>query len=90
MSQPVTYVYYIFNYYRKIFFALCLTDTLPGLVQIYLLICLNSVHLGFQLYLISAKTYKSRSKVVVRLINSICIIGVEVLIMVYNLSWYDK
>lgn len=90
MNQTVTYVYYVFNYYRKIFFALCLTDTLPGIVQIYLLICLNGVHLGFQLYLIIAKTYKSKSKVIVRLINSSCVIAVEALILVYNLSWYDK
>jgi len=76
LSQPVTYVYYIFNYYRKIFFALCLTDTLPGIVQIYLLICLNTVHLAFQIYLIIAKTYKSKSKIIVRLINSLCIIAV--------------
>jgi hypothetical protein len=89
MGQSVTYIYYIFNYYRKIFFALCLTDTLPGLVQVYLLICLNTGHLAFQLYLVSAKTFKSKSKVIVRLINSLCIIAVEILIIVYNLNWYD-
>lgn len=76
MNQSVTYVYYIFNFYRKIFFGLCLTDTLPGLIQIYLLICLNTVHLAFQIYLIAAKTYKSKSKVIVRLINSLCVIAV--------------
>lgn len=74
MSFAVTYVYYVFNYFRKMFFALCLTYSLPGLVQIYLLITLNTIHLAFQIYLIVAKVYLSKSKVLIRIINSLSVI----------------
>jgi hypothetical protein len=90
MTQPVTFVYYVFNYFRKIFFALCLTFSLPGLIQIYLLITLNTVHLAFQLYLVVSKVYLSKSKVVIRLVNSVSVIAVEVLILVYNLGSYEN
>lgn len=88
--MPVTYIYYVFNYYRKIFFALCLTHSLPGLVQIYLLITLNTVHLAFQIYLVVTKVYRSKSKVLIRLINSFSVITVEILILVYNLNSYSN
>lgn len=90
MKKPVTFVYYVFNYFRKIFFALCLTFTLPGLIQIYLLITLNTVHLAFQLYLVVSKVYLSKSKVLIRLVNSISVIAVEVLILIYNLDSYSN
>lgn len=74
MNQKVTYIYYVFNYYRKILFALCLISILPGLIQICLLIILNSLHLAFQIYLVVARTYKSKIKVIIRFINGICVI----------------
>ncbi len=76
MRRPVTYIYYVFNYYRKIFFALCLSNSLPGLVQVYLLITLNIVHLSFQMYLVVSRVYLSKSKVLIRLVNSVSIIMV--------------
>jgi hypothetical protein len=90
MSLPITYIYYIFNYYRKLLFALIILKNLPGLVQIYLLITLNTAHLSFQIYLIFSKVYLSKSKVVIRLINSVSIIIVELLIVVYNLNNYGN
>lgn len=90
ISQKVTYVYYVFNYYRKIFFALCLLSMIPGLVQIYLLIVLNFLHLAFQVYLVVAQTYKSKMKIVIRVTHDICIIAIEVMILLYNLNDYSK
>lgn len=74
MNQKVTYIYYVFNYYRKILFALCLISILPGLIQICFLIILNSLHLAFQIYLVVARTYKSKVKVIIRFINGICVV----------------
>jgi len=74
MSMPVTYIYYIFNYYRKIFFAISLASTIPGLVQIYSLMAFNVTHLAFQIYLIVCEVYRSKSKVVIKFISSVCII----------------
>ncbi len=88
MNQKVTYIYYLFNYYRKIFFAMFVLSIFPGLVQIYLLIILNCLHLAFQVYLVVARTYKSKMKIVIRFINDICIIIIEVLILLYNLNNY--
>lgn len=90
MNQKVTYIYYLFNYYRKIFFAMFLLSIFPGLVQIYLLILLNSLHLAFQVYLVVARTYKSKMKIIIRFINDICIITIQVMILLYNLNNYDK
>ena len=90
MSLPVTYVYYIFNFYRKIFFAICLTSTIPGLVQIYSLITINILHLAFQIYLIVADVYRSKSKVVIKLISSVFIILLEILIVIYNVNDYSN
>jgi len=75
MRQSITYIYYVFNYYRKLFFALCLTYWMPGLIQLYLLLTLNLVHLAFQIYLVVSKTYRSKMKVIIRFINSICIVA---------------
>ena len=88
MNQKVTYIYYVFNYYRKILFALCLISILPGLIQICLLIILNSLHLAFQIYLVVARTYKSKIKVIIRFINGICVIIIQILILLYNLNDY--
>lgn len=90
MDQKVTYIYYVFNYYRKLLFALCLLSIFPGLIQIYLLIILNSLHLAFQFYLVVARTYKSKMKIIIRFINDICIITIEVLILLYNLNDYGQ
>jgi hypothetical protein len=90
MNQKVTYIYYVFNYYRKIFFAMCILSIIPGLVQIYLLIILNSVHLAFQVYLVVARTYKSKMKIVIRFTNDFCIIAIEIMILLYNLNDYPK
>ena len=90
MSMPITYVYYIFNYYRKIVFAVCLTSTIPGLVQIYSFMTFNVIHLAFQIYLIVADVYRSKSKVVIKFISSLCIIVLEGLIIVYNVNNYSN
>lgn len=90
MNHKVTYIYYVFNYYRKIFFAMCLIGALPGLVQIYLLIILNFLHLAFQVYLVVSRVYKSKMKVVIRFTNGFCIIGIEIMILLYNLNDYPK
>jgi hypothetical protein len=90
MSQSVTYVYYIFNFYRKIIFALALSPWLPGAVQIYVMLTLNSLHLFFQLYLIAVRAFNSKMKVIIRLIYSLCVITLEVLILIYNVGTYDS
>ena len=90
MFQPITYVYFTFNYYRKIFFALCLTNTIPGLVQIYLLVTLNVVHLSFTVYLVVHEVYRSKAKVVLKIVNTSCMIILEVLIGVYNVNNYSN
>jgi hypothetical protein len=90
MNQKVTYIYYVFNYYRKVLFAMCLLSIFPGLIQIYFLIILNTLHLAFQVYLVVSRTFKSKMKLVVRFINDICIITIEVLILLYNLNDYSK
>lgn len=90
MNQKVTYIYYVFNYYRKIFFAMCLLGVLPGLIQIYLLIILNSLHLAFQVYLVVSRVYKSRMKIIIRFTNGFCIIAIEIMILLYNLNDYSK
>jgi hypothetical protein len=90
MNHKVTYIYYVFNYYRKIFFAMCLLGALPGLVQIYLLIILNSLHLAFQVYLVVSRVYKSKMKIIIRFTNGFCIISIEIMILLYNLNDYPK
>lgn len=90
MSQPVTYIYYVFNYYRKVFFALSLSQWIPGLIQLYLLLTLNLIHLAFQIYLVASKVFRSRIKIVIRFINSLCILALEFLILLYNLQSHDS
>ncbi len=90
MNQKVTYIYYVFNYYRKIFFAMCLLSSLPGLVQIYLLVILNFLHLAFQVYLVVSRVYKSKMKIVIRFTNGFCIIAIQIMILLYNLNDYPK
>lgn len=74
MSQPVTYIYYIFNYYRKVFFAVCLTSTIPGLVQIYSFMTFNVVYLAFQVYLIVGGIYRSKSKVIIKFLGGVLMV----------------
>lgn len=86
MDKTVTYIYYVFNYYRKICFAAFLLSSIPGLIQIYLLITINTIHLSFQIYLIATKVYLNLAKVIVRFINSFCVIFLEILIVLYNIN----
>lgn len=90
MSQSVTYIYYIFNYYRKVVFGLCLTSTIPGLIQIYSFMTFNVLHLAFQVYLIMSDVYRSRSKVVIKFMGSVLMITLELLIVIYNINDYGN
>jgi len=89
MSQSITYIYYIFNFYRKIIIALALSPWLPGVVQIYVMLTVNFIHLFFQMYLIAVRAFNSKMKIIIRLIYSLCIITLELLILIYNISTYD-
>ena len=88
--MPITYVYFVFNYYRKIFFALALTSSVPGLVQVYLLITINISHLSFTIYLILTDVYRSKSKIIIKIVNSISMMILEVLIIIYNVNNYSN
>lgn len=89
MDHSVTYIYYVFNYYRKIWFALFLLSDIPGLIQIYMLILINITHFSFQIYLIVTKVYLSLAKVIIRFINALFVIFLEILIVLYNSNDYD-
>lgn len=89
MDHSVTYIYYVFNYYRKIWFAVFLLSDIPGLIQIYMLILINIIHFSFQIYLIVTKVYLSLAKVIIRFINALCVIFLEILIVLYNTNDYD-
>lgn len=74
MSLSVTYFYYIFNFYRKVVIALALCSWLPGVVQIYIMIVFNVLHLFFQIYLIAMRAFNSKIKIIIRFIYSLCVI----------------
>lgn len=71
-------------------YAVFLLSFIPGLVQLYLLLTVNFIHLAFQIYLIVARTYKSKMKIIIRMTNDICLISLEVLIIVYNMNNYGN
>lgn len=75
LSHDVTYVYYIFSYYRKLFIAACLLNSVPGIIQIFILLVLNITHLTFQVFLILNHTYNSKIKIMIRLFNGFCIVS---------------
>jgi hypothetical protein len=89
MGQKFTYFYYIFCYYRKIIFALFITYGIPGIIQLYLVLALNILYFTFTVYLIIANTYLSKIKIVIKILNSVTIISVEILILFYNINDYS-
>lgn len=79
-------ILYIASYLRKLSFGLILNQEIPGLVQIFLMILVNFVQVSLIVYMVANRLYTSRLKVITRSINVICIIGIEFLILAYNVS----
>jgi len=88
LFTPFFMVIYIYSN-RQIIFALFITYGIPGIIQLYLVLALNILYFTFTVYLIIANTYLSKIKIVIKILNSVTIISVEILILFYNINDYS-
>jgi uncharacterized protein involved in response to NO len=77
-------VFYLATYYRKVSFALALTNGIPGLIQNYALVVINGIYLIIILYVIGKRVFKSKIKMLTKTINTTCVLGIEILMIYYN------
>jgi hypothetical protein len=73
---PATYAFYVVTYYRKVLFSLSLLYFIPGMIQGYCVIAVNTIHLGFIVYVVSQKIYLSKLKMLTRTINALCVLAI--------------
>jgi hypothetical protein len=84
---PITSIFYLYNFYRKIAFGVILGSSVPGLAQVLLLILINSGILGLLGYAILHNVFNSRVKMIMRTLNLLSVLAIEVLILCYNLIY---
>ena len=64
------------TYFRRVMFGIFLCPSIPGLVQIFLLISLNFTQFFLLVYVVINKLYTSKIKIVTRSVNIVCILGI--------------
>lgn len=61
-----------------------LFDLVPSLIQGYAILSVNTCYLGMILYVVYRKIFLSRIKMVTRVLNALCVISIEVIMIYYN------
>lgn len=87
IQGSVTYVFYIYNFMKKFMFGFVLAANLPGLIQVLLLLVINSIHLVLMGYIVANNIFNSRIKILTRMLNLVSIIAIEGLILGYNVNY---
>jgi hypothetical protein len=68
-------------------FGFVLAANLPGLIQVLLLLVINSIHLVLMGYIVANNIFNSRIKILTRMLNLVSIIAIEGLILGYNVNY---
>ncbi len=89
LSQSATYAFYVVAFYRKVLFAFSMIEIIPGMVQGYSVIAINCIYLAFIFYVISRRIFYSKLKMLTKIINALCVIGIEVVMIYYNQKHHD-
>ena len=89
LNSKLAPVLYVFTYYRKLAFALFLNPVIPGIVQVVLLMFINFLQFFIVVYMVSNRLYTSKLKIITRTINLICVLGIEAMILSYNINDYS-
>lgn len=89
LTSRVSYIIYTFAFLRKFFFAMFLSPILPGLVQIILLVTINTAYLFLIIYIVINKIFTSKIKVLIRIISLLSLISLEIVILVYNMNYSE-
>lgn len=84
----LNYVFYLLNFYRKYVFGLVLGVPMNGYVQVGVFLLVNILQLLMIVYIVGNSLYLGRFKIMTRIINLVCVIVLECLILVYNV--YDR
>lgn len=87
--SKAAYVLYVFGFLKKFMFGIMLGTNLPGLLQLMLMLCLNILHALIILYIVVQNLYMSKVKTLTRIINLICLITLESLILSYHLAYHS-
>ena len=81
---------YLLAFGRKFFFAISLSPAIPGLIQVNLLIILNTAHLFLIIYILLNRLSTNKLKILARTVNILSLIALELVIMIYNINYSDK
>jgi len=69
---------------RKVIFAFSLSTVLPGLFQCGIIIFVNFCYLLLIMYIVYRRIYKSKVKMLIKLINVLCILIIELIMLIYK------
>ena len=84
LDSSATYAFFLIAYFRKVLFGLALLYFIPGTIQGYSVICINTIYLAFMLFVISKRIFNSKLKMLTKTINALCVIGIEGVMIYYN------
>lgn len=87
--SKAAYVFYVYGFLKKFMFGIMLGTNLPGLLQLMLMLTLNILHALIILYIVVQNLYMSKVKTLTRIINLICLITLESLILSYHLAYHS-
>ena len=74
LDSNLSVIIYLSTFFRKFFLAMFLNPQIPGLLQIFLLLSVNSFQIYLIVYMVSNNLYTSKIKVITRSINLLCVI----------------
>jgi hypothetical protein len=74
---------------RKVLFAFSLSTVLPGSFQCSIIIFINLSYFLLIIYVVYKRLYKSKIKMLIKIINCLCVVGIEFIILFYNLYVND-
>lgn len=72
---------------KKFMFGIFLSMNVSGLIQLFILITINIIHMLIIIYIIVHKIYNSKLKILTRSINLLCVIALEGIILGYNMNY---
>ena len=90
LNSRVSFVAYLLAFARKFFFAISLSPAIPGLIQVNLLIILNTSHLFLIIYILLNRLSTNKLKILARTVNILSLIALELVIMIYNINYSHK
>ena len=74
LDSNLSVIIYLSTFFRKFFLAMFLNPQIPGLLQILLLLSVNSFQIYLIVYMVSNNLYTSKIKVITRSINLLCVV----------------